>query len=174
MELEFCIAQKNYSLSVQKKNEHFQVKIGDQSVDVKVEQITPNSLLLTDENGTQRIYIASIKNKTFIHLNGRPIIVDHAEHKEKASFQTDDHLVGADHGIYAPMPGKILKIFVLENQDVVAKQNLVIVEAMKMEHSIRAPRKGTIKKINFKEGDLIDTGQEILEIETDAENNHIQ
>ncbi len=174
MELEFGIAQKNYSVSIQKKNEDYQIKIGAQIFDFRAEHITPNCLLLTDENGTQRIYIASMKNKTFIHLNGHPIIVDHAVQKEKTSFQTDEHLAEADHGIYAPMPGKILKIFVAENQVVTAKQNLVIVEAMKMEHSVRAPRKGVVKKINFKEGDLVDTGQEILEIEFDAENNNSQ
>lgn len=171
MELEFSIAQKNYSVSVQKKNEYYQVSIGDQVVDVRVEQITPNCLLLIDKNGMQRIYIASIKNKTFIHLDGRPIIVDHAEQKEKTSFQTDEHLAGADQGICAPMPGKILKIFVEENQQVAAKQNLVIVEAMKMEHNIRAPRNGMVKKINFNEGDLVDTGQEILELEFIAKEN---
>jgi len=175
MELEFSIAQKNYSVSVQKKNEHYQVTISDQIVDVRAEQITPNCLLLTDENGNQRIYLASTKNKTFIHFNGRPIVVEHPEQKEKTSFQADEHLAGVDHGIYAPMPGKILKIFVQENQEVTAKQNLVIVEAMKMEHSVRAPRKGTVRKINFKAGDLVDPGQEILELAfPDEENNHVE
>ncbi len=174
MELEFSIAQKNYSVSIQKKNEHYQVKIGDRIFDMQAEHITPNCLLLTEANGHKRIYLANSGQKTFIHLNGRSLVVEHPETKEKTSFQADDHLAGADHGIYAPMPGKILKIFVQENQAVTAKQNLVIVEAMKMEHSVRAPRKGVVKKINFKEGDLVDTGQEILEIEFDAENNNDQ
>ena len=169
MELEFSIAQTNYSLSIQKKNEHYQIRIGDQIVDVSADQITPNCLLLTDEAGAQRIYLAVAKNKTYIHFNGRSIVVDRPEQKEKTSFQTDDHPAGADHGIYAPMPGKILKLMVQENQHVEAKQNLVIVEAMKMEHSVRAPRKGIVKKINFKEGDLVDTGQEILELDFVAE-----
>ena len=165
MDLEFSIAQKNYSVSIQKKNEHYQVKIGDRIFDMQAEQITPNCLLLTEANGYQRVYLANCGNKTFIHLNGRSLVVEHPEAKEKTSFQSDEHLAGADHGIYAPMPGKILKIFVQENQQVAAKQNLVIVEAMKMEHTVRAPRQGTVKKINFKEGDFIDTGQRIIELD---------
>ncbi|MDZ7263696.1 MAG: HlyD family efflux transporter periplasmic adaptor subunit [candidate division KSB1 bacterium] len=174
MELEFSIDKKNYSLSIQKKNEHYQVKIGDQIIELQAEQVTPNCLLLKEAQGHRRIYLANSGKKTFIHLDGRSLVVEHPETKEKTSFQADEHLAGADHGIYAPMPGKILKIFVQENQTVTAKQNLVIVEAMKMEHSVRAPRKGVVKKVNFKEGELVDTGQEILEIEFEAENNNGQ
>lgn len=174
MDLEFIIAQKNYSVSIQKKNEHYQVKIGDQLFELQAEQVTPNCLLLKEANGHHRIYLANSGDKTFVHLDGRSLVVAHPETKEKTSFQSEDQLAGADHGIYAPMPGKILKIFVAENQAVTAKQNLVIVEAMKMEHSVRAPRKGVVKKVNFKEGDLVDTGQEILEIEFDTENNNGQ
>lgn len=172
MDLEFSIAQKNYSLSIQKKNEHYQVKIGEQNFELKAVAVSPNCIMLTDKNGTQRICFAATKEKIFIHLNGRQYVVDHPLQKEKASYRSDEHLSGADHGIYAPMPGKILKIFVQENQAVAAKQNLIIVEAMKMEHSVRAPRNGIVKKLNFKEGDLVDTGQEILELEFATEENN--
>ncbi|HEX9970634.1 MAG TPA: biotin/lipoyl-containing protein [bacterium] len=170
VELEFSIAQKNYSLSVQKKNEHYQLKIGDQTIELQAIKVTPHWMMLSDQNGTQRICVASTTDKIFIHFNGHQYVVDHPEQKEKAAYQSDEHLSGADAGIYAPMPGKILKIMVQENQPVEAKQNLIIVEAMKMEHSVRAPKKGIVKKINFKEGDLVDTGQEIMEIDFQVEN----
>ncbi len=169
MELELSIAQKNYSLSIQKKNEHYQVKIGKQMLDLMVVQVTSNCLMLKYGNQIQRINITSTKNRTYLHLNGQQYVVDHPIEKEKSSYAEDSHLLTADAGICAPMPGKILKILVEENKTVEAKQNLVIVEAMKMEHNIRAPRNGIIIKINFKEGDLVDTGQEILEIEFDTE-----
>lgn len=171
MELGFSIAQKNYSLSIQKKNEHYQVKIGDQNIKLEAVAVTPNCIMVTDEHGTQRFYIASTTDKTYVHFNGCQYILDHPKQKEKTSFGSDDQLLGTDTGICAPMPGKILKILVQESQKVVPKQNLVIVEAMKMEHNIRAPRNGIVTKINFNEGDLVDTGQEILEIEYDFENN---
>lgn len=172
MELEFSIAQKNYSLSIQKKNEHYQVKIEHAILDLKAEHVTPNCIIFMDQTRTQRIYIASTKAKTFIHLNGRQFLVDHPIEKENTSFGSDSQLLTDDSGICAPMPGKILKILVAENQAVEPKQNLVIVEAMKMEHSVRASRKGIVTKINFKEGDLVDTGQEILELEFSTDENN--
>ncbi|MDZ7331563.1 MAG: hypothetical protein ONB31_06265 [candidate division KSB1 bacterium] len=171
MELEFSIDKKNYSLSIQKKNEHYQVKIGDQIIELQAEQVTPNCLLLKDAQGHRRIYLANSGKKTFIHLDGRSLVVEHPETKEKTSFQADEHLAGADHGIYAPMPGKIIKILVQPDQVVAAKQNLVIVEAMKMEHSVRAARPGIVKKIHFQEGDLVDTDQQIIELDYFDEKN---
>ncbi len=171
MELEYSIDKKIYSVSIQKKNEHYQVKIGDQLFDMQAEHITPNCLLLKEANGHRRIYLANSGKKTFIHLDGRSLVLEHPETKEKTSFQTDDHLA-ADHGIYAPMPGKIIKILVQPNQAVSAKQNLVIVEAMKMEHSVRAAKPGIVKKIHFKEGDLVDTDQQIIELDYFDETNH--
>lgn len=165
MELEFSFTQKNYSLSVQQKNDHYLIQIGDEILKLQAEYITPNCIMVTDKNHTQRIYIASMSDKTFIHLNGHQHVVDHPVEKEKNSYGGDSLVLGGESGICAPMPGKILKILVETNQTVEAKQNLVIVEAMKMEHNIRAPRHCIIKKINFKEGDLVDTGQEILELE---------
>ncbi len=173
MELEFNIIQKHYSISVRQKNENYQVKIGTQLLEMEVIHITPNCIMLTDEIGTQRIYIAATKQRTYVHINGHQYVIEHLVEKEKTSYREDDHLISADTGICAPMPGKILKILVQENQQVEPKQNLVIIEAMKMEHNIRAPKQGVVERINFKEGDLIDTGQEILEIDFLTENKKI-
>ncbi|UCE08832.1 MAG: hypothetical protein JSW07_17835 [bacterium] len=121
--------------------------------------------MLSSGIGTRRIYIVSTKEKTYVHCNGQQYVVEHPGERDQTSVRHDIDLVSGDSGICAPMPGKILKILVEQNQEVELKQNLVIVEAMKMEHSIRAPQKGIVKTINFKEGDLVDTGQQILDLE---------
>ena len=43
------------------------------------------------------------------------------------------------------MPGRIVKVLVNEGDAVVARQGVVVVEAMKMENEVRAPRAGTVK-----------------------------
>jgi 3-methylcrotonyl-CoA carboxylase alpha subunit len=60
------------------------------------------------------------------------------------------------------MPGVITKILVKEG-DVVAKgAALLILEAMKMEHQITAPRDGTIASINCKEGEMVQPGLDLV------------
>lgn len=65
----------------------------------------------------------------------------------------------------APMPGKVFKILVKPGDKVQAGQTLLILEAMKMEHAIKAGKEGVVKKIFFKEGDLVQGGKPLAEVE---------
>jgi len=54
--------------------------------------------------------------------------------------------------ILSPMPGRIVKVLVTPGQAVAARQGLVVVEAMKMENELRAPRAGTVAEVRAREG----------------------
>ena len=68
-------------------------------------------------------------------------------------------------GLTAPMNGSIVQVLVVPGQQVEAGAALVVLEAMKMEHSIRAPEAGTIKAIHCAEGELIGEGAVLVELE---------
>jgi biotin carboxyl carrier protein len=72
-------------------------------------------------------------------------------------------LGGSPEGLWAPMPGKILDIRVREGDDVAPGQTLLILEAMKMEHEIRAPHAGRVGKVAFRPGDQVDAGALLVE-----------
>ncbi len=67
--------------------------------------------------------------------------------------------------LVAPMPGTIIRIAVERGQEVTKGTALVVVEAMKMEHTVTAPRDGRVKALNFGVGDLVDEGAELLVLE---------
>jgi acetyl/propionyl-CoA carboxylase alpha subunit len=64
----------------------------------------------------------------------------------------------------APMPGTVRKILVAEGQKVKAGDPVVVIEAMKMEHTIESPRDGEIKKINYNAGDKVGMGDKLVEL----------
>ena len=73
---------------------------------------------------------------------------------------------GAGH-MQSPMPGKILQVLVKAGDKVKEGDSLIVMEAMKMEHTIKANTDGTISAIHFQEGqqcaggvDLVDLDQE--------------
>ncbi|MEQ8284814.1 acetyl/propionyl/methylcrotonyl-CoA carboxylase subunit alpha [Thalassospira sp.] len=72
---------------------------------------------------------------------------------------------GAGGGLTAPMPGKIIAVMAKAGQSVAAGDKLVVMEAMKMEHTISAPVTGTIKEVFFDVGDQVDDGAELIAIE---------
>ncbi len=77
----------------------------------------------------------------------------------------------ADHrghhagGLQSPMPGKVVQVLVSANQNVERGQPLLILEAMKMEHTIKAPSGGKVKEIFYKVGEQVSEGVELLAIE---------
>ncbi|GAA5972478.1 hypothetical protein JCM11641_001862 [Rhodosporidiobolus odoratus] len=75
---------------------------------------------------------------------------------------------GKAGGAKAPMPCKIVQVFVKEGDIVEAGAPLVAVEAMKTEHTLRATTAGTVSKLTAKEGDLVPEGKVLVEFAVEA------
>ena len=69
-------------------------------------------------------------------------------------------------GMTAPMNGSIVRILVEVGQAVDAGTALVVLEAMKMEHSIRAAEAGVVKALYCTEGELVNEGTTLVELES--------
>lgn len=67
--------------------------------------------------------------------------------------------------VLAPMPGKVVRVLVLPNQEVTAGQGLLVMEAMKMENELRAPRTGIVREIKAMEGQAVETGALLVIVE---------
>lgn len=65
----------------------------------------------------------------------------------------------------APMPGLVLDVMVIPDQEVNIGDPLLILEAMKMENIIKAPRNGMIKAVHISKGASVDKGAILIEIE---------
>ncbi|MFP5419875.1 MAG: acetyl/propionyl/methylcrotonyl-CoA carboxylase subunit alpha [Gammaproteobacteria bacterium] len=68
-------------------------------------------------------------------------------------------------GLTAPMNGSIVRVLVEAGQQVEAGAALVVLEAMKMEHSIRAPHAGTVKALYCREGEMVSEGAVLVELD---------
>jgi 3-methylcrotonyl-CoA carboxylase alpha subunit len=75
---------------------------------------------------------------------------------------------GAEGGLMAPMPGKVIALVAVEGAKVEKGAPLLILEAMKMEHTITAPAAGTVKAFRFGVGDLVGDGADLVEFEAAA------
>lgn len=64
--------------------------------------------------------------------------------------------------VKAPMPGNILDVKVKVGDTVKAGDNLIILEAMKMENEIVAPKDGTVASINVNKGDTVNSGDVLV------------
>ncbi len=71
---------------------------------------------------------------------------------------------GVDLGVRSPMTGRVVAVHVQEGDLVEKNQPLVVVEAMKMEHVLRAPRAGQVRKVACAAGQLVEGGAELVEL----------
>jgi len=67
--------------------------------------------------------------------------------------------------IVAPMPGTIVNILVNEGDEILEYQEVLILEAMKMENAIPSPEAGTVKEIKVKVDDKVSTNQVLMVLE---------
>jgi biotin carboxyl carrier protein len=74
---------------------------------------------------------------------------------------------GADgvQAITAPMPGKVVRVLVAAGDAVEAGQGLLVVEAMKMQNEMKAPRAGTVLSVAAKEGATVTAGEVLATLE---------
>jgi biotin carboxyl carrier protein len=67
--------------------------------------------------------------------------------------------------LLAPMPGKVVRVLIREEQPVEAGQSILVVEAMKMQNEIKSPKKGTVRKIVAAEGANVNAGDVLAIVE---------
>ena len=76
---------------------------------------------------------------------------------------------GEDSGhLVAPMPGKLIAVHVVEGAEVAKGDPLMVLEAMKMEHVIRAPEDGVVAALHYGPGDQVEEGADLLHFEKAA------
>ncbi|MGZ5265917.1 MAG: acetyl-CoA carboxylase biotin carboxylase subunit [Caldimonas sp.] len=86
------------------------------------------------------------------------------------SFVDPLGIAGAEHeeegtGLVSPMPGKVIALLVKPGATVDKGAPLLVLEAMKMEHTISAPHAGKVKSFRFAAGEQVDEGVELVEFE---------
>ncbi|MFT6068579.1 MAG: biotin carboxyl carrier protein [Bacteriovoracaceae bacterium] len=114
-------------------------------------------------------YFASNDNKRWTrlakqHLPTHILNVDQV-YKVFRGYKPSGLSGGDDGELLTQMPGKVVKILVKNEQEVKAGETVIILEAMKMENEIKSAVDGIVKEIHVKEGDALDQGVLMLEIE---------
>jgi 3-methylcrotonyl-CoA carboxylase alpha subunit len=84
---------------------------------------------------------------------------------ERAAVRGSAAVTEAGHDLVAPMPGKVRAVLVAEGDSVGRGATLLLLEAMKMEHPVRAPRDGVVSRLRVSAGAMVAAGERLLELE---------
>ena len=107
---------------------------------------------------------ADAYGQLLVNLQGRTVLV--TVNGRRTGHAADAGTLG--HGeisIASPMPGRVVRVLVAPGEEVSARQGVVVVEAMKMENELRAPRAGRVKEISVPAGTSVEAGRVLAVIE---------
>jgi biotin carboxyl carrier protein len=141
--------------------------------DVTVTPLGNGAYRVTDGTRSRLAYAVGPAHARWVFLEGRAYVVD----VEESSPKGLRHASPADHrgrrgqrdsgsgALASPMPATVVKITVETGQRVSKGDVLIMLEAMKMELPITAPRDGAVKAIACRPGELVQPGVPLLELE---------
>ena len=165
---------ENISLICDKEIYNYKIKTidGDYTIVKDTDGSFFNTFKFLSDESSKNIQLLcnnKIINLFFIKLNNEDMYINQNGYSLNLKVRDKYYLELKEESsvgsMNSPVPGKIAKIFVKNMQSVKKGDVLVIVEAMKMEHSILAPFSGKVLKVNTSEGDQVDEGFAVVQME---------
>jgi len=146
------------------------VRVDGQAVDVEVRQAEAGVWILRrgSEQTVAQVDGRGGKLAVEIRRPGRDAVVVAAEVSDarRTTITAPARAAGgaAPITVRSPIPGRLIKLLVKAGDAVVAGQTLVVLEAMKMENELGAPRAGRIAEVRCSEGAAVEAGQDLITV----------
>ncbi len=159
--LNFYYQNESYPIIVEHSDDRYLLTFPDQhqcQIKLLKQQQHHYQIQLNDRQCS--VDIISIDNAIHIFSTGEQNII-HRYSRQKHYAQTE---TSGGH-LNAPMPGTVVAIMTEKGKSVAAGDSLMVIEAMKMEHTIHAPAKGIIKALHYAIGDQVNEGAELMDFE---------
>lgn len=147
---------------VERDRDQFVVRVGAATHRLTLSILEPGTFRCSIDGRSHILTYAREHARRFLHVGGQTVAYEPAETAGAAPGRT----TGGD--VTTPMPGTVTHVLVRNGDWVERGQPLVIVEAMKMEHAIRAPRAARVRALRVSPGDRVDGGVVVAEIDGDS------
>jgi acetyl/propionyl-CoA carboxylase alpha subunit len=128
----------------------------------QAEKLGDGRVRLINAEGSHVAWVTAEGRRTFVTLNGRDYVFETGAAAGPRRTHGHDSASGE---VAMPMPGLVIAVSVKEGDKVQRGQPLIVVEAMKMEHTLRAPRDGVVKRLAAAPDKRFEGGVVLLEVE---------
>jgi 3-methylcrotonyl-CoA carboxylase alpha subunit len=148
-----------YEPLVRAEGEGFFVSLGPQTFRFRLEQEAPGVFILREGTRAVRFHLARDGTGAYLFWEGVAYALNEVR---EGSRPARGQAAGA---LEAPMPGRVTAVKVRPSQRVSRGEELLVVEAMKMENALRAPRDGVVLAVHAEVGDMVGPGRSLVDIE---------
>jgi len=159
----FQIADEEHGVELSRTPAGYRLHLDEaRTVDIRVLAEADGRLTLSIDGRKVEAIIATRGDELYIHLDGEAYQLRYRHPLERLAAQ---HQGGASDGVRAPMPGSIIKVAVAVGDTVSRGQTLLMMESMKMETTLVAPRDGVVAEVNVAAGQSFDRDALLLSLE---------
>ncbi len=161
--LVFQEGESRHAVTAHRRGGGFELEFADRRRQVKSYRREDCRLTAQLEDAAVEGSVVRLGSRIEVFLSGRHHILEmHDPLRQVLAFES------RTGDLEAPMPGKIIAIFVAAGDAVEKDTALLILEAMKMEHTIRAPARGRIARILCRVGEQVGEGAELIDFEAES------
>jgi acetyl/propionyl-CoA carboxylase alpha subunit len=136
-----------------------EVRVAGRTLRLALEPAGPGVFVVRAGTSTSTLHL--VRQGRAVHLSWDGVAYVLHEEREGAG-PAPRHEPGA---LEAPMPGRVAAVKVVPGQRVAKGDELVVVEAMKMENALRAPADGVVRAVHVAAGDMVGPGRALVELE---------
>jgi len=157
MLLDATVVGRQVRVEVRGQEGRYTVVIDGQTWDVDARAASGGFLSLLAGGSSHAAALERRPGGYIVHLREDTIDVELAEAAPGTGVRTKPAAAGPSR-VTAPMPGRLVRILVEPGQQVRAGEGLVVMEAMKMENELRAPRAGRVAEVHAREREAVEMG----------------
>ncbi|HZR36785.1 MAG TPA: biotin/lipoyl-containing protein [Nevskia sp.] len=157
----FKIGEAEHNLELSRARDGYRLHLADRTVPVNLHLEDDGSAVLTVGGRSERVLIAARGDDVFVHLNGAAYQLRYEHPLQRLAQQSAG---SAEDRVRAPMPGSLVSVAVKAGQSVARGDTLLVMESMKMETTIAAPRDGVVEAVHFAPGQTFDRDAVLLEM----------
>ena len=144
----------------------FRVTVDDAPLELAVARLPDGRLGLTTPQGVVVAELTAVGARRYIRLGALDFVLDLEGTGAPGRPGRGRRAPGG--GLDSPMPGVVTRVMVAAGDAVEKGQPLLALEAMKMEHLIRAPRDGRVRSVAAAVGEMVSAGVPLVELEDPA------
>ena len=164
MKYEAEINGQRLNLEIEERNGHIAATIDERRYEVEVLRPEAGVYLLFDGDKVYEAQVSSPeKGGLQIKLRGKTYNANIIDRKHRR--RGEDHSDDSQKQLFAPMPGKVVKLLLNVGDEVTPGQGVVVVEAMKMQNEIKSAKAGRIAEIRVTEGEAVTANQLLAVVE---------
>jgi len=149
-------------------NAEDQITVDGESLSIDFRSVSGQPVYSLLVNGqSYEAYVQAAEAGLEVLLQGQLHVVEVEDERHRKLRETSGGpaVHSGEFNLKSPMPGLIVAVPVVEGQAVVKGQDLVILESMKMQNELKAPRDGTIGRVRVRAGDSVEQNQVLITLE---------